>query len=92
MYIRIVTLFFLLNLSCSEKQNNRIIEGNIKEKIHFKNEKIVMDNVSQPCNKDFDTFFKKFSIDSIFQKRRIKYPLEISFIKDGLPNKFGSIS
>lgn len=34
------------------------------------------------CNQDFDTFFKRFASDSVFQKQRVKFPLKWFFFED----------
>jgi len=39
------------------------------------------------CNETFDSFFERFSKDSIFQKSRIKYPLKWYYLEDNESNK-----
>jgi hypothetical protein len=38
---------------------------------------------NKPCDADFDTFFKKFQTDSIFQREHIKFPLKNTYLNSG---------
>ena len=38
--------------------------------------------IDQNCNMTFEKFFDKFSRDSIFQKKRIRFPLKESYVVD----------
>lgn len=42
----------------------------------------VTDIVTNETDKDFDSFFKRFSGDSVFQQARIKFPLKVTMIED----------
>jgi len=39
------------------------------------------------CNETFDSFFERFSKDSIYQKSRVKYPLKWYYLEDNESNK-----
>lgn len=34
------------------------------------------------CDENFDTFFKKFKTDSLYQKQHIEFPLKLSYFED----------
>lgn len=40
----------------------------------------------EECDSDFDVFFKKFAVDSVFQKSHIKFPLKNSRLDDDYQN------
>lgn len=62
-------------LSCKQKQ-----EPEIQEIPEMKTEKPIENQSADVEN--FDTFFKKFSQDSVFQKKRTKFPLKIAYYED----------
>ena len=47
-----------------------------------KNNEVRKFQIEQKCNMTFETFFDKFSRDSIFQKKRIRFPLKESYVID----------
>ena len=50
--------------------------------------KLDQENVAanEVCDTDFNVFFKKFSKDSVFQKKHVKFPLKNSFLDDNYQN------
>lgn len=82
----IIILSLILCLSCK----NKIADTNSQEKIsttsisdeNTKNKIEIKDYTNtqsfKNCNETFEDFFKQFGQDSIFQKNRIKYPLQYS--------------
>ena len=58
----------ILLLNCKQNKKNN------KEKEKFQ--------IEQNCNMTFEKFFDKFSRDSIFQKKRILFPLKESYVVD----------
>tara|TARA_B100001105_G_C22284724_1_gene396855 strand:- start:430 stop:897 length:468 start_codon:yes stop_codon:yes gene_type:complete len=63
----------LLLFSCDKKQE-KTIEMPAPEK-HFKEA-----YKEDPCDTDFDVFFKKFQSDSIFQRQHVKFPLKNTYL------------
>lgn len=62
-------------LSCKQKQ-----DPEIEEIPETKTEKPI-ENTSVDVE-NFDAFFKKFSQDSVFQKKRTKFPLKTAYYED----------
>ncbi|CAL2094067.1 DUF4348 domain-containing protein [Tenacibaculum sp. 190524A05c] len=62
-----------------ERNNDSIVSKNRldTENIKYSEEKIT--EVFKNCNETFDSFFKKFAKDSVFQKSKIKYPLNLLY-------------
>ena len=78
---RIMLLFIILfcSISCINKKE----EEKFSKKNEAIQEKIVFEKSNQKdCNQDFEMFFEKFSRDSLFQKDRVKYPINYSFYED----------
>ncbi|WP_447637735.1 hypothetical protein [Flavobacterium microcysteis] len=62
-------------LSCKQKQ-----EPKTQEIPEMKTEKLIEKTSADV--EDFDAFFKKFSKDSVFQKKRTKFPLKTAYYED----------
>ena len=75
----ILSNFFILFISFSCKQN----ESRVKDKIDVlevsteakKQAEVVSKGLDKDCKQNFDEFLSVFGKDSIFQKRKIKFPL-----------------
>lgn len=59
-----------------------------KKEVEIKDDIVVEDGIvvmptaisRQDCDKDFDVFFEKFSNDSVFQRKHVKFPLKSSHL------------
>ena len=63
-----------------DSQNSNIVEQN--KKIETDNKELELVQLSKNCDESFDDFFERFSRDSVFQKSRVKYPIEESYIEN----------
>ena len=80
---KLILIFCLiLFLSCKNKERNmnsqkeNTINSAVIDKNDSNKKEEVPIHVLKDCNKSFEDFFKQFSRDSIFQKNRVKYPLQ----------------
>lgn len=70
-YLAILLLGFLF--SCNSREDKpAVVPDNkpVKETAH----------ANEPCDTDFDAFFKKFRSDSLFQRHHVKFPLKNTFL------------
>ncbi|UII76266.1 DUF4348 domain-containing protein [Flagellimonas sp. HMM57] len=90
-----LTVFVLIMLgasSCKQGPSNKDVSSStiespvLSEKVA--NQKEEKEQIIKPiemakdCNQTFDAFFERFAKDSVFQKNRVKYPLEWFYYKD----------
>lgn len=81
-FIIILTIVFIgcVNIQKENNINNTSITDTL---LMSKNDsEIEPIDILTDCSLVFDEFFEKFSKDSLFQKRRVKYPLKTSYIED----------
>lgn len=81
-FIIILTIVFIgcVNIQKENNINNTSITDTL---LMSKNDsEIEPIAILTDCSLVFDEFFEKFSKDSLFQKRRVKYPLKTSYIED----------
>ena len=82
--IVLLSLFFLISCKKNKTINTdkTVIEDSISSKENTTKESLEIDDspsfkVSENCNEiPFESFFERFGRDSIFQKKRVKYPLK----------------
>ncbi|WP_165769895.1 DUF4348 domain-containing protein [Flagellimonas pacifica] len=82
-------LIILGVFSCKREPRNKEAYSNtiespvLSEKVDNhkeEKEKIIKPiEMAKDCNQTFDAFFKRFATDSVFQKNRVKYPMEWYF-------------
>lgn len=61
-------------ISCDKIKNNN-------ENLNS-NEIIEIEKIKSPCDENFNSFFNFFSNDSLFQKKRVKFPLSYKYYDD----------
>ena len=69
----VILLAAILSVSCNQKEEKPVLppaEQPAKQAAL----------TDKPCDADFDTFFKKFRSDSIFQREHIKFPLKNTYL------------
>jgi|GEM_PF-2459113 len=82
----------MVTFSCRQEPRNKEVSSStiestvLSEKVdNHKEEKeqiIEPIEMAKDCNQTFEAFFERFAKDSIFQKNRVKYPLEWFYYKD----------
>lgn len=86
---KLILLFFIVCILFSCKQNTQHAQelkknetDSLKATIYNSSEKkveITSSEFAKDCNQTFDEFFDRFAKDSVFQKERVKYPMEWSY-------------
>ena len=87
--LTVVVLILLGVFSCKQEPHNKEASPNAiepptsdkkAEANEEKKENIeIFAEMAKDCDQTFDDFFKRFARDSIFQKNRVKYPMEWFF-------------
>lgn len=75
---KLIVLLACISFSCNDVKNSN--KENTREEVLKQKEN---EHISKnDCATNFDIFFERFSKDSVFQKKMIKYPLESQYYDD----------